>query len=61
MSVSFKLVPVRPGSACTSMVARIPTDQYDTWGYLNKGARAQVQLWGDPCGTTCCARPAGPT
>ena len=47
MSASFKLVPARSGAVCTAMVGRIPTDQYDTWGYLNNGAHAQVQLWGD--------------
>jgi hypothetical protein len=47
MNVTFNLLAARSGNVCTTMVARIPTDQYDTWGYLNNGAHARVQLWGD--------------
>jgi hypothetical protein len=47
MSVSFKLVPTSAVTVCTDVQARIPTNQYDTWGYLYNGAHARVELWGD--------------
>jgi hypothetical protein len=47
MSASFRLLPSPPPYVCEDMSAVIPTNEYDTWGYLYNGAHARVQLWGD--------------
>jgi hypothetical protein len=47
MTARLSIGPTAYQYGCANMRAVIPTDQYDTWGYLYNGAHARVQLWGD--------------
>jgi hypothetical protein len=47
MSATFKIDIKSAAYQYADVRAVIPLNQYDTWGYLNNGAHAHVQLMGD--------------
>ena len=47
MTARFSLIPRSNSYVCTNLSAQIPMGQYETWGYLNNGAHARVQMFGD--------------
>jgi hypothetical protein len=47
MSAHFRVISWSNSKVCTDAFALIPLSEYDTWGYLNNGAHARIELWGD--------------